>query len=210
VERTGDFNDEIANDAAPAADGVLDHATAFDAAVDMFNPHPSPGHGAIVGFLLRRELSTPRFLDRLVDRHSIQRTGKNAEILEQLTAIGQGIGAVIRNPFIMHASFKRRTEHHDLQAAIDQEEVFQRMVFGLAAIVERLFNRVRGARDGALGGIMAKWGAAASSGGGPSSEIWGAMTSVFRRSASATWFRLGASPVARRVARKTGKRVCTH
>jgi hypothetical protein len=84
------------------------------------------------------------------------------------------------------------------------------MGFGLAARMERLFNRVRGTRDGTLGGIMTQRGADASSGGGPSSEVCGAMTSVSRRSANATWFRLGASPVARRVARKTGKRVCTH
>jgi len=145
-----------------------------------------------------------------VDCHAIQREGENAEILEQLTVIGQGIGAVVRNPLIIHAPFKRRTEHHDLHGRIDQKEVFQRMVFGFAAVVERLFNRVRGAWDGALGGIMAKRGAAASSEGGPSSDVWGAMSHVSRRSASATWFRLGASPVARSVARKTGKSVCTH
>jgi len=82
MERTRNFDNEIANDAAPEADGVLDHATAFHAAVDMFNSYPSLRHSLIVGFLGRREVPTPGFLDRLVDRYPIQRKGKKAKILE--------------------------------------------------------------------------------------------------------------------------------
>lgn len=70
----------------------------------------------------------------------------------------------------MHASLERGAQKHDLQRRINQERVFEGVVFGLAAVMERLFNRIRGARDGAFGGVMAKRGAVASSGGGPSSE----------------------------------------
>lgn len=84
METTRDFDDEIANDATPEAeaDGVLGHATAFDAAVDIFNPHASLGHDPIVGFLVRLEMTNPVFLDRLADCHPIQRKGKKAESLE--------------------------------------------------------------------------------------------------------------------------------
>ena len=46
----------------------------------------------------------------------------------------------------------------DGQRGSDQQQVFQGVALFLAASMERLFSRVRGARDGPLGAIMAKRG----------------------------------------------------
>jgi hypothetical protein len=172
MQPTGDFDDEITNDAAPETDGVLDHPTAFDAAVDVFDPHPSLGERLIVGFLLGRERAATGLLDRLVHRHAIQGKAEESQILEQFAIDGQRIVAVLGQIFVMHPPFKGRAEEDNLQGRVDHERVFQGMIFGFAAVMEGLLGRVGRARDGALGGVVAKRGGAASSGGGPSSEVW--------------------------------------
>ena len=58
----------------------------------------------------------------------------------------------------MNLAFKGGTQKEDRQGGIDEQEVFQGVLLFLAAIVERLFSRVRGARDGSLGAVMAKRG----------------------------------------------------
>lgn len=105
MQPTCDVDDEITNDAAPEADGVLDHPAAFDAAVDVFDPHAPLGQGLIVGFLLRGQGATTRCFDRLVHWHAVQGKAEKAPILEQLTVGGQGIVAVISHAFVMHPPF---------------------------------------------------------------------------------------------------------
>ena len=186
MQSTGDFHHEIANNAAPEADRILDHATAFDTAVHMFNPHPAGGQRLIVRFLFRRELAPAGFLDRLPHGDPIQLKREEPEILKQGAAVGQGIGAVIGNPLVVDSAFKGGAQEEDVQGRVNQDRVFDGVVFGLAAIMERLFSRVRGARDGALGGIMTKRGSAGSSGVlGASSDVWGAVSTVSKRAANA-------------------------
>ncbi len=106
MQPTGDFDHEIADNAAPEADRILDHATAFDTAVHVFNPHPAGSERLIVRFLFRRELAPAGFLDRLKHGDPIQLKREEAEILKQGTAVGQGIGAVIGNALVVDPAFK--------------------------------------------------------------------------------------------------------
>lgn len=158
MERTGHFHDEVANGAAPESQGILDHPTAFDAAVDMFNPHPPPRQRLVLGFLFGCQRAATGLLGRLEHRDAVEREGEKAQILEQLAVGGQRVGRVIRNAFVMHPSFKGCAQKQDGQAGIDQEEILQRVALFLAAIVEGLFSRVRGARDGSLGTVVTKRG----------------------------------------------------
>ncbi len=107
MEAAGDFHHEITNDPAPEADGVLDHATAFDTAVDVFNPHASLREGTIVGFLFRRQDAPAGLFGGLEQGDAVEIKGQKSQVLQQMAVRRQGIGAVVRNPLVMHATFKR-------------------------------------------------------------------------------------------------------
>lgn len=87
MEAAGDFDDQIANDPTPEADGVFDHATAFDTAVDVFNPNASLREIAIVDVLFRRQDATTWLFDGLERRDAIEVKGKKSEVLQEVTAI---------------------------------------------------------------------------------------------------------------------------
>jgi hypothetical protein len=50
------------------------------------------------------------------------------------------------------------TQEKDHEEGIDQQDIFHRMVFFLAAITRFLFSRVLGADDASLGAVMGKRG----------------------------------------------------
>ena len=50
------------------------------------------------------------------------------------------------------------TQEKDEEEGIDQQDIFHRMVFFLAAITRFLFSRVLGADDASLGAVMGKRG----------------------------------------------------
>ena len=159
MQPTGDFDHEIPNNGTPEANGILDHAAALDATIDVLDAYALLGYGAIVGFLRWGERATTRLFDRLVDGDPIQGKATKAQILEQVTSGGQGIGTIIGNIFVMHPPFKGRAQEDNLQGSINHQRIFQGMIFGLPTVVERLFVGVGRARNRALGRIMAKKGA---------------------------------------------------
>ena len=59
----------------------------------------------------------------------------------------------------MDAASTSLTEKEDREQRIDQEDVFYRVVFFLAAITRGLFNRVLGADDPPFRAVMGKRGA---------------------------------------------------
>lgn len=191
VEPTGDFHDKVTDGRTPDSQRILDHAAALHTTVDMLNAHPSAGQCLIGRLLFRCERAPTRLFGRLPHLHPIQREGQKAQILEQLAVGGQGIRGIVGNPFVMHLAFKGGTQKQDRQGGIDQQEVFQGVPLFLAALMERLFSRVRGARDGPLGAVVAKRGGvvAVGSGWGATGRLVsagsGAASAVPKRSASA-------------------------
>ena len=91
----------------------------------------------------------------------------------------------------MHRAFKGSAQKQDRHGGIDEQEVFQGVPLFLAAIMERLFRRVRGARDRPLGAVVAKRGGVGVVTSGSDREGRfdsagsGAASAVPRRSASA-------------------------
>jgi hypothetical protein len=110
----------------------------------------------------------------------------------------------------MDAARMRLAQEEDAPGLINQQEVFQRVPFFLAAITRFLFSRVVGARNGALGAIMTKRGAAVGGSAGTASAreastgTEGPATPSCSRRAS-IW-RQGASPKVRSVLRNTGSK----
>jgi hypothetical protein len=111
----------------------------------------------------------------------------------------------------MGAAAVRVTEKKDEKQGIDQQHIFHRMVFFLAAITRGLFNRVLGADDPPLGAVMGKRGDAGAVVRGTGSSSRGAITDAASasetpsRCARAVRERAGASPRVRRAARRAGR-----
>ena len=112
------------------------------------------------------------------------------------------------------------TEKEDDQQGIDQQDIFDCMVFFLAAITLFLFNRVLGADDAPFGPVMGKRGEAGAAAGmgdpGADSSFSGTTTVAAsasetpRRWARAARERAGASPRARSAASNAGNRTWIH
>src|SRR6266700_1095410 len=103
-------------------------------------------------------------------------------------------------------------QKEDDEQGIDQQDIFDRVVFFLAAITFRLCRRVLGADDAPLGAVMGKRGDAGAVVRGTGSSSRGATTVAASasetpsRCARAVRERAGASPRVRNAASSTGKR----
>ena len=107
-------------------------------------------------------------------------------------------------------------EEKDEEQGIDEQNIFDGVVFFLATITVRLFSRVLGADDAPFRPVMGKRGAASAAAGtgatGAGSSASGATivavlaSAMPSRCARAVRERAGASPRVRSVASSTGKR----
>jgi hypothetical protein len=218
MQGTADFHEQIADACLPQAAGVMDDAAAFDAAVDVLDAHATAGDAPIRRLLRARQAPALRLPRRHDDVDPLERICQEAEILEQSAACRQGVWGEIGNPLIVGAAGISRTQEEDRERRIDQQDVFDRVALFLAALTARLLNCILGALEAPLGPVVPKRGmagaeAGAAAGGpdvldgsfvGTASAL--ALASVTpRRFASAVKDRLGASPSARSVARRTTK-----
>ena len=112
-------------------------------------------------------------------------------------------------------------QKEDRQWGIDEQDIFDRVVFFLAAITVFLFSRVLGADDPPFRPVMGKRGAVTA--GVTAGAITGALSSprgvttavasrtvTPSRCAKAASERVGASPRERRAVRSTGSRTWSH
>src|SRR5712671_4878664 len=105
-------------------------------------------------------------------------------------------------------------QEEDDEQGIDEQDIFDRVVFFLAAITLRLFSRVLGADDAPFGAVMSKRGDAGAAVGtattGAGASASGATTVAASASetpshcARAVRERAGASPRVRSAARRAG------
>src|SRR4029453_8796038 len=111
----------------------------------------------------------------------------------------------------MAAASEGVAEEEDDEKGIDQQDIFYRMVFFLAAITRGLFSRVLGADNTSFRPVMGKRGefgvatGAGSSSNGPTTEGASAFETPSRW-ARAVRERAGASPRVRRAASSAGRR----
>ena len=107
-------------------------------------------------------------------------------------------------------------QEEDGQEGIDEQDIFDCVIFFLAAITLLLFSRVLGADNAPLGAVMGKRGeaGAATTGAGSSSSepttVAASASETPSRWARAANERAGASPRVRRAANSTGKRAWIH
>jgi hypothetical protein len=216
MQSTADFHDPVADACLAEALRVMDDAAALDTAVDVLDANAAAGDPPIRGFLRARACPATRLPSGHDDFDLVERTRQEAKILKQPTARGQGIRRGLRNPLIMSAASIGVTQKEDHERGVDQQHVFHRVAFFLAAITARLFNRVLGALDAPFGAIVPKRGEAATGveaaavgvdavgGTGVGMTTAAASASAtLRRWANAFTDRAGASPSAHSVACRT-------
>ena len=122
-------------------------ATALHTAVDMLDPQPTLMQRLVGQLLLQRELLATGFLRRHEYLHLGQRERQKAQVLQQLTPCRQGIRRGLGNALVMDAAAVGVAQKEDGEGRIDQQDIFHRVVFFLAAITIGLFSRVLGADD---------------------------------------------------------------
>ena len=79
----------------------MDNPAALDAAIDVLDAHAATCDASIGSLLAAREGSAPWLAGRHEDLHLVERERLEAQILEQPTARGSGIGGGIRHPLIV-------------------------------------------------------------------------------------------------------------
>jgi len=112
----------------------------------------------VVQLLLHRELPAPGFLGRHENLHPRKGEAKKAQVLQQPTPRWQRIRRGVRDGLIVSATAIGLAEKEDRERGIDQQDIFHRLVFFLAAITIGLFSRVLGADDAPFGAVMGKRG----------------------------------------------------
>ena len=212
MQGTAYFHHHVAHPFFPHPDRLFEHAAAFDTAVDMFDAHPSPRDLAIVLFLLWGQLLAARLLCRLEDVHALQRERLQALLLQEVTPRRKRTGRRVRHALVMDTARMGLTQEKNAQRGVDQQEVFQHVPLGLAAIARVLFHRVCGARNGSLGAVMTKRGGAVGVAAWAASDAEDSKgrggTSTPSRWRKASTLRQGASPKARIVLCNTGRKTC--
>jgi hypothetical protein len=216
MQSTAQFHHNIPDALLPQPDPVFDDATALRTAVDMLNPQPTAVQHLVGHLLCQRELLAAWFLRGHEDRHLRECERQEAQILQSLAPDWERVGGGLSEAQIMHTAAMGLTQQQNGERGIDQQDIFHRGVFVLAAITLGLFRSVLGADAAPFRPVMGTRGEAgatagtATAGAGSSSSgtttVAASASETPRRGARAVRERAGASPRARRAARSTGRR----
>lgn len=148
MQSTPNFHDHVPDVVPMQATGFLQHATAFDTAIDVLNPYPTACHGLVVGFLFCGEILATWLPCWHMYLDIGQRQGQKAQVLQERTCGWERIGCGISQALVVTFAWCRWTQEQNHQHGIDQEQVFHGMPLFLAALAVFLCIRIRGAWDG--------------------------------------------------------------
>jgi len=85
-----------------------------------------------------------------------ERDGQAAQLLQQPTPSRERVGGSLRDAQIMGTAAVGVAQKEDREEGLDQQDIFDGVVFLLPALTRLLFNRVLGADDASLGAVMGK------------------------------------------------------
>src|SRR5215471_4607941 len=185
----------------------------------MLNAQPTLVERLVRTLLLQRQLLATGLLRRHKDHHLRKRERQETEILQEPAPRRQGIRRRVRNGLLMGTAARGVTEKEEEEQGIDEQDIFDGVVFFLAALTRLLFSRVVGADDASFRPVMGTRGesgvatGAATTGPGSSSNEptpEAAASETPSRWARAVRERAGASPRARRAASNAGHRTWIH
>jgi hypothetical protein len=131
----------------------------------MFDAHATARDAPIRGLLRPREGAAPGLPGRHDDLHLVERERQEAQILERAAPRGQRVGRRLGHALLVGTAGVRLTQQENRERHVDEQHVFPRMVFFLAAITARLLSRNLGARDASVGPIVPERGEASAGAG---------------------------------------------
>jgi hypothetical protein len=220
MQGAAEFHHQVTDALLPQANPVFHDATALDATVDMLDPEPTLVECLVGQVLLQGQLLTAWLLRRHEDFHVGQRERQEAQILQQPTPGRERVGGSLRDAQIMDTAAVGVAQKEDDEERIDEQDIFDGVVFFLPAITLFLFHRVLGPDDAPFRPVMGKRGEAGAAAGmgatGAGSSSSGTTTvaasasEIPRRWARADRERAGASPRARSAASNAGNRTWIH
>src|SRR5882672_9224554 len=186
----------------------------------MLDAQPTLVQRLVGALLLSRQFQATGFLGGHEDVDLGQRERQEAQILQQPTPGGERVRRRVGNRLVMDAAAIGVAQKEDEEQSIDEQDIFDRVVFFLAALTLGLFSRVLGADDAPFRPVMGKRGDAEAAVGtattGADSSSSGATTVAASasetpsRCARAANERAGASPRLRRAASSTGRSTWIH
>ena len=165
VQGTAEFHHQVTDPLLPQADSVLHETTALDAAVDRLDPEPPLVERLVGQVLLQGQFPTAGLLRRHEDRHLREREGQEAQILQQSAPRREGVRSGLRDAQIMDPAAVGITQKEDREQGIDEQDIFDGVVFFLPALTFLLCTRVLGADDAPFGPVMGKRGEAGTAAG---------------------------------------------
>src|SRR5262245_34387209 len=175
--------------------------------MDMLDAQPPLVEHLVSPLLLQGQLRTAWFLRRHEDFHLRERERQEAQILQQPTPSWEWVGGGLSDAQIMDTAAVGVAQKEDDEERIDEQDIFDRVVFFLATITRGLSSRILGTDDPPFCPVMGtrgETGAAATvvTGGGSSSTaattVAASAAETPSRCARAVRERAGASPRARR------------
>src|SRR6266571_2121294 len=121
--------------------------------------------GLVGQLLFQRQFLAAGFLGGHEDLHLRKRKRQKTQVLQQPTPRGQGIRRRVGNGLVMDATAIGVAEEKDEEQRMHEQDIFDRVVFFLAAITVGLFSRVLGADDASFRPVMGKRGDAGTAAG---------------------------------------------
>lgn len=156
VQATAGFHHLIADMFPPESEFVFDDPTTFHAAHHMLNPYADAGQPPVLRFLIGRQGATAWLFRRLRDRNPGDGKALKAQVLIQDRVRGEAIVFLVGHRFIVPRSFIGRAEKVNAAVVGNQQQIFERMLFFLAAVVDPLLVGVGWPIDWTFRAIMQK------------------------------------------------------
>ena len=183
---------------SPQTQLVLHDPATLDATDRMLDPHSNAIDATIFFLLVSCQLSSTRLFLWLYDHNAINVKALKAPILIQRASWWQLIGFTISCPFIMTRSFPGVAQTPYSTILIDNDDIFDRMTFLLAAIIPFLFFWITWSIYRPLCSVMNKKGVNCSAASlivcGSVALVTSLFTGVFPSATSMRMSRFGMSP----------------
>lgn len=119
MEGTANRHQHIAHTFFEETTRLFEDTQALHATVDVFDWYATTGQCLVCGLLFRTQFATTGFARRRLHVHSFQREAKKAQVLQQFTALWQGIGCLVGNGLIVTAPSAGLAQKQDLHDGID-------------------------------------------------------------------------------------------
>lgn len=139
MQATAGCHQLILNVFPPQPEGVFDNPAPFHTANHMLDSHPHARNPLVLHFLIRGQRPTAWFFLGLFDADLGHTKALKAHILIQDTVAWEAIVFLIRHGFVVPTPFVGGTQKRNRAVLPDQQQILDRMLLVLAAIVKPLF-----------------------------------------------------------------------